>query len=86
MHVLMLGPLAYVNHSCRSNTVFVKKNDKVYAKVIKDIAVGDEITINYGKHYFGDKNCDCRCDQCRKKESCQEPEVNSTNSYEDRKL
>jgi SET domain-containing protein len=35
-------------------------------KVIREIKCGEEITVYYGKHYFGENNCECRCVTCEK--------------------
>lgn len=58
----------YINHSCRPNT-YPELNENetqvhIYAK--KKIAIGDEITYNYGKDYFERilKPLGCRCEKC----------------------
>lgn len=58
----------YMNHSCRPNCYAEVDEDndrlRIYAK--RKIAVGEELTYNYGKEYWNDyigKNC--RCEKCR---------------------
>jgi SET domain-containing protein len=58
----------YINHSCNPNAEAESDDEdekiRVYAK--KRIALGDEITIDYGKehweNYIGHENC--RCNKC----------------------
>ena len=35
---------------------------QVYA--VRNIQVGEEITVNYGENYFGEGNCECLCGTC----------------------
>ncbi len=58
----------YINHSCHP-TAYPELNENesqvhIYAK--KKIAIGDEITYNYGKDYFERliKPLGCRCEKC----------------------
>ncbi|KAI9273554.1 hypothetical protein BY458DRAFT_489414, partial [Sporodiniella umbellata] len=34
----------------------------------KEIKCGEEITVFYGQHYFGENNCECLCATCEKKQ------------------
>ncbi|KAI8075269.1 hypothetical protein BC940DRAFT_230485 [Gongronella butleri] len=63
---LFLGPARFMNHDCGSNTRFISQGSTVTFQVLRDIAVGDEITTFYGSHYFGDGNCECLCVTCEK--------------------
>ena len=61
----MLGPISFVNHSCRPNVVYKIQKSKmgvVRLVTLFDIDQGDEICVNYGAKYFrnGDLNT-CQC-------------------------
>ena len=34
---------------------------------VRDIEIGDEITVTYGDNYFGEGNSECLCESCEKK-------------------
>ncbi len=59
----------YINHSCRPNAYPELSEDEtqvhIYAK--REIAIGEEITYNYGKDYFKRilEPLGCRCDKCQ---------------------
>lgn len=61
---LMLGPARFVNHNCKANARFVSSgmNMLIYAK--RMIHVGEEITVEYSKDYFGVNNKECLCSTC----------------------
>ncbi|KAI7906010.1 uncharacterized protein BX663DRAFT_498502 [Cokeromyces recurvatus] len=62
---LFLGPARFANHDCDSNCKFIALGqNSIIFKVIKDIKFGEEITVYYGKHYFGENNCECKCSTC----------------------
>ncbi|CEP07694.1 hypothetical protein [Parasitella parasitica] len=62
---LFLGPARFANHDCDSNCKFISMGqNSIGFKVIKNIQCGEEITVYYGKHYFGEDNCECRCLTC----------------------
>ncbi|KAI9350432.1 hypothetical protein BD770DRAFT_394492 [Pilaira anomala] len=64
---LFLGPARFANHDCDSNCKFISLGqNSITFKVVKDIKLGEEITVYYGKHYFGENNCECRCITCEK--------------------
>ena len=59
----------YFNHSCRPNAESDTHKDHVWIKSKKNIAVGDEITYDYGKEFWNEyiKPKGCRCVKCSEK-------------------
>ncbi len=57
----------YVNHSCRPNADAVLRNGRIVYVALRDIAPGEEITVDYGEEYFAlfIAASGCRCDACR---------------------
>lgn len=67
---LLLGPISFVNHSCKPNAVFKRFSSGlsemiVSVQALHEIHKGEEITCSYGANYF--KPGDCLCDTCRQK-------------------
>ena len=58
----------YINHACQPNTEADIVDGKIIITAVRDIAVGEELTIDYGEEYFDEfiKPYGCRCDSCRK--------------------
>ena len=62
---LLLGPARFANHDCMANAeFFVADNHEVIVKAVRGIVKGEEITVQYGKDYFGPGNTDCLCGTC----------------------
>lgn len=62
---VLLGPARFVNHDCDPNCKFITTNkDNITIMAIRNIAMGEEITIKYSEDYFGDNNCECLCQTC----------------------
>ena len=60
-----IGPISFINHSCAPNCEFVTLPNKLIGLVsIKAIMPGDELTISYGRDYFGRSNKNCECSDC----------------------
>ncbi|KAK7472765.1 histone lysine methyltransferase Set9, variant 2 [Stygiomarasmius scandens] len=64
---LFLGPARFVNHDCENNCELFREGRYITFRVIKPIALGEEITAHYGDGYFGRKNRNCLCETCEKK-------------------
>lgn len=64
---LLLGPLSFVNHSCNPNCRYTVRNGLIIITVLSTLNCGDEITVYYGKHFFGMNNKFCECAQCKRK-------------------
>ncbi|KAF2175906.1 SET domain-containing protein, partial [Zopfia rhizophila CBS 207.26] len=61
---LFLGPARFVNHDCEGNAELRPANDGMQIVATRYIRIGEEITVKYGSHYFGEDNCDCLCATC----------------------
>jgi histone-lysine N-methyltransferase SUV420H len=65
---LFLGPARFANHDCGANARLMTcgvAGMEIIA--IRDIEVGDEITVTYGENYFGEDNCECLCNTCEER-------------------
>lgn len=62
---LFLGPARFANHDCDANARLTTKGSSGMAVMaVRDIEVGEEITVTYGENYFGLDNCECLCSTC----------------------
>ncbi|KAK4949414.1 histone lysine methyltransferase Set9 [Elasticomyces elasticus] len=62
---LFLGPARFANHDCGSNAKLNTQGPHgIQILALRDILVGEEITVQYGDDYFGEKNCECLCGTC----------------------
>ncbi len=61
--MLMLGPIAFVNASCKPNC-FYRRDGKDTMKLIAlhDILASEQLTVLYSKQFFGNNNLDCLCE------------------------
>ena len=57
----MLGPISFINSSCKPNSKYDIKGSVVRCLAITDIKVGEEITVKYDTIFFGDFNEFCLC-------------------------
>jgi SET domain-containing protein len=59
----------YINHACRPNCEAVLRNGQMVFAALRDIAPGEEITLDYGKEYFDlfIAPLGCRCAACASK-------------------
>lgn len=64
---LFMGPARFANHDCNANARLVTKGfDGMQVMAVRDISLGEEITVTYGDDYFGEANCECLCGTCEK--------------------
>ncbi|KAH9957925.1 hypothetical protein BC827DRAFT_1106239, partial [Russula dissimulans] len=64
---LFLGPARFVNHDCDNNCELFREGRYITFRVVKPVAVGEEVTAHYGDGYFGRGNRDCLCETCEKR-------------------
>lgn len=65
---VLLGPARFVNHDCDPNCKFITTNkDNITIMALRDIEMGEELTIKYSEDYFGENNCECLCQTCEGK-------------------
>ena len=58
-------PMRYTNHSCAPNARLDIRNGRVEFYALRDIAAGEEITVNYGEtHHEGRLRCRCGATNC----------------------
>jgi SET domain-containing protein len=58
----------YINHSCKPNCEPWNMYGRIKIKTIKAIKAGEELTYNYGSHYFNDMlKGNCLCAPCASK-------------------
>lgn len=57
--------LRFINHSCRPNATLKLNQGRVEFYALRDIAVGEELTVNYGPtHHQGRLKCRCGAAGC----------------------
>jgi uncharacterized protein len=58
-------PLRFTNHSCRPNAVLRIRQGRAEIYAMRDLAPGEEITVNYGQtHHEGTLRCRCGVPGC----------------------
>lgn len=58
-------PMRYTNHSCDPNARLDIRNGRVEFYALRDIAVDEEITVDYGEtHHEGRLRCRCGAANC----------------------
>jgi uncharacterized protein len=59
-------PMRYTNHSCKPNARLCIRQGRVEFYALRDIAPGEEITVDYGEtHHEGRLACQCGAPGCR---------------------
>ncbi|GLA21010.1 histone-lysine N-methyltransferase set9 [Aspergillus niger] len=62
-----LGPARFANHDCNANGRLVTRGmEGMQVVAIRNIHIGEEITVSYGEDYFGIDNCECLCLTCER--------------------
>ncbi|KXJ88918.1 hypothetical protein Micbo1qcDRAFT_138118 [Microdochium bolleyi] len=62
---LFMGPARFANHDCGANArLMITSQACIEIIAVRNIEVGDEITVQYGDNYFGENNCECLCQTC----------------------
>lgn len=62
---LFLGPARFANHDCDANArLRTCGNRGMEVIAVKDIKLGEEITVTYSEDYFGVDNKECLCATC----------------------
>ena len=58
-------PLRYTNHSSQPNAVLRIRQGRVELYTMRDVSVGEELTVNYGEtHHEGRLRCRCGAAGC----------------------
>ena len=58
-------PMRFTNHSCQPNARLTIRDGRVEFYALRPIAVGEEITVNYGEtHHEGTLACRCGAPNC----------------------
>ncbi|MEO5882734.1 MAG: SET domain-containing protein-lysine N-methyltransferase [Caldimonas sp.] len=58
------GPLRFTNHSCAPNAVLRIRQGRIEIYAMRDLAAGEELTIDYGESHHGGRLV-CRCGALR---------------------
>ncbi len=59
-------PMRFTNHSCKANARLCIRQGRVEFYALRDIAAGEEITVDYGEsHHEGRLRCNCGVAGCR---------------------
>ena len=57
----------WINHSCDPNCEAVEEDGRIFIESLRDIAPGEELTLDYGVTYHPDtKRCLCGAPTCRR--------------------
>lgn len=58
-------PMRFTNHSCQPNGRLCIRDGRIEFYALRDIAVGEEVTVNYGEtHHEGRLTCQCGAPGC----------------------
>ena len=58
-------PMRFTNHSCQPNGRLTIRDGRIEFYAIRDIAIGEEITVDYGEtHHEGRLTCRCGAPGC----------------------
>ncbi len=60
-----IDPMRFTNHSCAPNAVLRIRQGRVEFYAMRDVAVGEELTVDYGEsHHEGRLTCRCGAARC----------------------
>lgn len=61
-----LNTAGYINHACDPNTEAEIEDGRIMIYATRDIASGEELTIDYGEEYFNEfiEPAGCKCRSC----------------------
>ena len=57
----------YINHDCHPNAeAEIEEDDRIMISAVRDVAAGEELTIDYGEEYFDEfiRPSGCKCASC----------------------
>lgn len=56
----------YINHACEPNVEAIIEGEQIMIYATRDIASGEELTIDYGEEYFKEfiEPVGCKCNTC----------------------
>ncbi|KAJ7873255.1 hypothetical protein B0H14DRAFT_3560037 [Mycena olivaceomarginata] len=82
---VLFGPIRFVNHSCHYNAefwYFENTERAISITAYKDIAVSEQITVDYGAEWFegGEK---CLCAKCEVRIPIPEPQIRTVDDEDD---
>lgn len=61
----LFGPARFANHDCGANARLITTGSSgMNIIAVRDIEIGEELTVTYDDHYFGKNNCECLCKTC----------------------
>lgn len=63
---MMLGPARFINHDCQPNAQFISNGRGLMVKALRNIDIGEEVTVQYAPNYFGEMNRECLCASCER--------------------
>ncbi|XP_008180959.1 histone-lysine N-methyltransferase KMT5B-A-like [Acyrthosiphon pisum] len=67
---IFLGPVAFLNHDCEPNVQWYSRTKRLSCvKTVCHIQKGHELTVYYGRDFFGTGNCECQCVTCEKNDA-----------------
>ena len=58
---IMLGPISFVNASCKPNIAYIRSGKLMSCAPLRPIREGEELTVFYSRHFFGSFNELCCC-------------------------
>lgn len=68
----------YINHSCEPNCEGDLREARILIYAARDIARGEELTIDYGEEYFAEfiRPVGCKCQKCSEQQTANSEQLN----------